>query len=204
MQGFTLIEVLLAMSLLAMGLVMAFAVVRSTQVISARGEAMAAESERMRAVDGFLRARLANALPIARSNGTAGPPVRFIGEPERMSFVADLPPYLGYGGPHVHELAVVQNGDRQRLELSLSLVAQNGGDAVPRLRAPDVLVDRLEGVRFRYRGRDSQGSVGDWQPTWPWPERMPLQVEVVLESGADRVWPATVVSLPQAGFGGAP
>lgn len=203
-RGFTLIEVLLAMTLLAMGLALAFAVVRSTQVISARGEALAAKSERMRTVDGFLRARLANALPIARSSATGEPPVRFIGEPERMSFVADLPPYLGYGGPHLHELAVVREGDQQRLELALSLVPQEAANAVQQSRAPDVLVDGLKAAHFRYRGRDSQGGIGDWQDSWPWPERMPLQVEVVLEPGAGGAWPPTLVSLPQGGIGFAP
>ncbi|WP_313276146.1 prepilin-type N-terminal cleavage/methylation domain-containing protein, partial [Stenotrophomonas sp.] len=59
--GFTLIEVLLATVLLAAGMALAFAAVRSTMAISARGEVIAAGNERMRAVEGFLRRRLSTA-----------------------------------------------------------------------------------------------------------------------------------------------
>ena len=60
-QGFTLIEVLLALVLLAAGLALAFATLRSSTAVVTRGEDMAQASERMRAVHGYLRARLASA-----------------------------------------------------------------------------------------------------------------------------------------------
>src|SRR5690606_4961281 len=64
-RGFTLIEVLLATTLLALGLALAFATLRAATATVERGEVIAARSERMRAVDGFLRRRLAQATPIA-------------------------------------------------------------------------------------------------------------------------------------------
>ncbi|MET0129791.1 MAG: prepilin-type N-terminal cleavage/methylation domain-containing protein, partial [Stenotrophomonas chelatiphaga] len=60
--GFTLIEVLLATALLAAGLALAFVTVRSAMTISQRGETMAADNERMRAVQGLLRRQLGQAL----------------------------------------------------------------------------------------------------------------------------------------------
>ena len=54
--GFTLIEVLLATTLLAAGLALGFATVRAAGATAERGEAMAARNERMRAVSEFLRA----------------------------------------------------------------------------------------------------------------------------------------------------
>lgn len=63
-RGFTLIEVLLATVLLATGLALAFATLRASTATVERGEALAQRSERMRAVEGFLRRRLASAQPI--------------------------------------------------------------------------------------------------------------------------------------------
>ena len=60
--GFTLVEVMLATVLLAGGLALAFASVRSAMAVSQRGEQIAAESERMRAVESLLRRQLAGAL----------------------------------------------------------------------------------------------------------------------------------------------
>lgn len=204
MRGFTLLEVLLAMLLLATGLALAFAVIRSAQTVGARGEAIAARSERMRAVEGFLRWRLADALPIAFDAAGDARPLRFVGEPERMRFVADLPPYLGQGGPHLHELQVDGSGNRRRLLLDLSMVQAGKAVAATPAPPPEMLADRLRAVRFRYRGMDPQGGLGDWQARWPWPERMPLQVEVAIEAEDGEAWPPMVVSLPQGGAGGAP
>jgi general secretion pathway protein J len=64
-RGFTLIEVLLATTLLAAGLALAFATLRAATAIANRGEALAQRSEHMRAVEGFLRHRLAATQPIA-------------------------------------------------------------------------------------------------------------------------------------------
>src|SRR5690606_5693618 len=82
--GFTLIEVLLATVLLASGLALGFATVRAATATAERGEAIAARTERMRAVEGFLRRRLAGAQTIAfAQDPTNGGTLRFVGEPDR-------------------------------------------------------------------------------------------------------------------------
>lgn len=91
-RGFTLIEVLLATALLVGGLALAFATVRSALAISQRGEQMAAHNERMRAVEGFLRRRLSMAMLTATTPpDPTREPVYFLGEPQHMLFVSDLP-----------------------------------------------------------------------------------------------------------------
>lgn len=205
-HGFTLIEVLLAMSLLAMGLALAFAALRATHGVSARGEAIAERSERMRSVGGFLRRRLAGALPVAHpaASGDGSRPLRFVGEPERMIFVADLPAYLGHGGPYLHELYLAGTGDRRQLQLQLSLLQEGSGNADGAARPPEILVDQVQLARFRYRGLDQQGRLGGWSSSWQWPDRMPLQVEIVVKPATGAPWPTMVVALPHAGSGDAP
>ena len=56
--GFTLLEVLLATTLLAAGLALGFATVRAAGATVTRGEAMAARNERIRAVSAFMRHRI--------------------------------------------------------------------------------------------------------------------------------------------------
>jgi general secretion pathway protein J len=149
-RGFTLIEVLLATALLVGGLALAFATVRSALAISQRGEQMAAHNERMRAVEGFLRRRLSMAMLTATTPpDRTREPVYFLGEPQHMVFVSDLPGYLGRGGPYVHELQVRGSGDAQRLDLALTLV-QNGTriEETPP-RPPEALADALRAVSFR-------------------------------------------------------
>ena len=202
--GFTLIEVLLATVLLASGLAIAFATLRAATDTATRGETLAARSERMRAVEGFLRARLTATRPIPFGfDQERGVAIRFLGEPDRMRFVADLPDYLGRGGPYLHDVSVVRDGEGLRLQVALAMVL--GGEVVQEspARGPELLADGLRAVRFRYRALDAEGRLGPWQERWQTSDALPLQVEVTAIPADGRAWPPLVVALPLAGsYGG--
>lgn len=197
--GFTLIEVLAATVLLAAGLALGFATLRAATATAERGEAMAARTERMRAVEGFLRRRLAAAAAISfGEDGTTGRPLRFIGEPERIRFVADLPGYLGRGGPHLHDIAVHGQGEEASLAVSFTMVLAGGTVQEAQPRPPEPLVPGLASLRIRYRGFDAQGPTG-WLDHWDAHGQLPLQVSIEIESRREGRWPPLVVALPQAG-----
>lgn len=200
--GFTLIEVLLATTLLAAGLALAFATLRAATATANRGEAIAQRSERMRAVEGFLRRRLTAAVPVAYGLDQAGQPLRFSGDGQRMRFVADLPDYLGRGGPYLHELAIERDGDGVRLTLALTMVLAGQAIAEPRPRPPEILAERLRAARFRYRALAADNTLGPWQDAWDTSQALPLQVEITLRDGDGRDWPLLLVALPLAGSAG--
>lgn len=198
--GFTLIEVLLATVLLASGLALAFATLRSATAMSQRGELISQRNERMRAVEGFLRRRLASAQPIAfATDPDTLRSYRFLGEPQRMRFVADLPDYLGRGGPYLHDLRVSDDGGRLAVAFAMVQAGQTVGEEQP--RPPETLAEELNAVRFRYRGLDADGAMGEWQPQWLAAESLPLQVAIDIETGRGERWPPLVVSLAQGSTG---
>src|SRR5688572_7934930 len=120
-RGFTLIEMLIATVLLAAGLTLAFATIGGATKTTQRGEAMAAHSERIRAVEGFLRTRLEGTRPVPfHYDPTTGVAQRFLGEPDRLRFVADLPDYLGRGGPYLHDFVIEGDRDNARIALTLN------------------------------------------------------------------------------------
>ena len=151
----------------------------------------------MRAVEGFLRRRIASAQQIAfETDEASGQSRLFIGEPARLRFVADLPNYLGQGGPHLHDIAVEESNGRRRLTVAFGLVMTGRTIEADDPRAPEPLVDGLEALRFRYRGFDETGALGDWQDSWG-PAALPLQVEITLTTERDGAWPPLLVTLPQ-------
>lgn len=199
--GFTLVEVLLATVLLAAGLALAFATLTAANGTALRGERLASESERMRAVEGFVRRRLAAARPMVFEEPEDGPALRFAGEPDRVRFVADLPHYLGQGGPHLHDFRIEPDpeGDGAvRVLLDLRMVL--GGEALEDSngRPPELLVDGRRSASFRYRGIADDGSAGPWQERWEQTELMPLMVELRIEDADGRPWPPVRVLLPQS------
>lgn len=202
-RGFTLIEVLLATVLLAAGLALAFASLRAATGTTQRGEALAERSERIRAVEGFLRRRISGARPIVYAmDADSGLQERFRGEADKMYFVADIPDYLGRGGPYLHELSVEREGEG--VTLTVALVMVQAGELLPErpVRPPEVLAQGMQAVRFRYRGMDAENKLGPWQDSWDTLERLPLQVQVQLRDGQGRDWPGMVVALPLSASSG--
>lgn len=197
-RGFTLIEILLATALLALGLLLGFATLRAATATVERGEQLAQRSERMRAVEGFLRRRLASATPVAFATiPDTGRVVRFIGEPDRLRFVADLPNYLGRGGPHLHDVAVLEGEGGPVLAVAFTMVLSGQTIEARDARPPEVLVPDLSEARFRYRGLGEDGRLGEWSDRWEQVDAMPLQVSVELSSRSGGRWPPLLVSLPQ-------
>lgn len=197
-QGFTLMEILLATLLLAAGLAVGFATLRAATAMVHRGELIAARNERLRAVQGFLRSHLASAQAIAyETDDEHGIASRFAGTPTTMRFVADLPDYLGRGGPYLHDVQVVEDGSRLQVDLAMvqagRTVAEPGSP-----RPPELLADGLESVRFRYRGLDPDAArLGPWQDGWSQVETLPVQVSIQIEAADGRRWPDMVVTLAQ-------
>ena len=197
-RGFTLIEILLATALLAAGLALGFATLRAATATVERGEQLAERTERMRAVEGFLRRRLASATPIGfGTDPDTGRMIRFIGEPGRLRFVADLPNYLGRGGPHLHDVAVLDGEAGPVLAVAFTMVLSGNLVETREARPPEVLVPDLSGARFRYRGLGEDGRLGEWSDRWEQVDAMPLQVSVELSSRSGGRWPPLLVSLPQ-------
>lgn len=199
-RGFTLVEILLAMALLAAGLALGLATLRAATATVNRGEAMAAQGERVRAVEGFLRRRLASARSIAfDTEPQSGRGIRFVGEPQRIRFVADLPDYLGRGGPHLHDIAVLDDAQGDRLVVSFAIVLAGQTIRERDARPPEPLADDVVAVRFRYRGLDEQYRLTEWLERWDYAESLPVQVSIEIETTSAGRWPAMVVMLPQGG-----
>lgn len=199
-SGFTLVEVMLATVLLAAGLALAFATLTAASQTATRGEALAERSERMRAVEGFMRKRIGAARPVAFTTGQGNEvPKRFLGEPDRMRFVADLPNYLGQGGPYSHDFQIERSDKGRRIVLELNIVSAGETIEDPRPREPDVLVDGLASAKFRYRGINPEsGELGAWSDRWDAVDRLPLLVEATFTEEGGATWPTLVIALPQA------
>lgn len=194
--GFTLIEVLLATTLLAAGLALGFATVRAAGATAQRGEDIAARNERIRAVSEFLRRRIGGAQGIVfELDPSTGASRRFGGDAQGMRFVADLPDYLGRGGPHLHALGVARSGAGLALQVDFRMVLAGEIVAGSAARPPEPLAEGLRRVEFAYRGPGKNGRPAPWLYRWEHPEALPTQVRVRI-ADARGAWPDVVVALP--------
>lgn len=129
-------------------------------------------------------------------------PLLFVGEPQRMRFVADVPDYLGRGGPYVHDISVVQSGAQHQLRIALTML-QSDETVKDGLSVPsELLADGLHEVHFSYRGWDqSRHQLGPWVATWPSSDQLPVSVAVQIKDDI-APWPTLVVVLLQSNSDG--
>ena len=210
-RGFTLLEVLIAVTLLALLLTVAYGSLRTAVHVGRSSEALIARTEQTRTAQAFLRRQFSQAMPLAYERLEDGAVERrFEGSDDNVRFVAPMPGYLSRGGPHVQNLAIVDDGRGQRLEFTHAQL--NGYDPDEPLsegRDPVVLLDGFVNGRFEYRALDENGELGDWEEEWDDDaQRLPLMVRlhVEFEDGNRRTWPELEVSvlassLPAFAFG---
>ncbi|MDE1892719.1 MAG: prepilin-type N-terminal cleavage/methylation domain-containing protein [Pseudomonadota bacterium] len=193
--GFTLLEVLAALVLLAILLVGVYSGVRSAAHGVRSGTATIERVDQMRAAQQFLRRELAQSMvqPIGHTN--MGEPVFFAGAARRMRYVAPLPGYLGRLGPQLQQLDLKDDGHGgMQLVLSLAVLPPDGSPPKP-LGDPQVLIDHLGKGHFSYRGVDAKGRLVPWSESWPDGRSLPQLVGITLQPQGTIGWPALVVPL---------
>ncbi|MGY3041316.1 general secretion pathway protein J [Rhodanobacter sp. TND4EL1] len=193
--GFTLLEVLASLVLLALLLVGVYSGIRTATHSVRSGTAAIERMDQVRSAQQFLRRELAQTLtqPIDRTDH--GEPIYFVGTARQMRYVAPLPGYLGKLGPQLQQLQLVDDGHGgQRLEWSLALLPPDGQPPQP-LGDPQVLVDHIRNGSFSYRGMDQKGAVVAWSPEWVDGRVLPQLVRVELQVDGTVEWPRLDVPL---------
>jgi len=179
--GFTLVELLLALTLMAMLMALAYGGLHAATQATDRGQTVLEDSSRIRMAHQFVHRQLNQMLPLAFDQSEDGAErYVFIGEPHRIEFVAPMPGYLGFGGPHVQELAIVPGSDGLQLVLSNALL-QGFEEADLDQRPPIPLLGGIESAEFSFLGLDDEGLLTPWMSNWEdttiLPEAVSLDIE---------------------------
>ena len=179
--GFTLVELLLALTLMSMLLALAYGGLRAATRATDRGQTILEDSSRIRMAHQFVRRQLTQVLPLAYAVSDDGAErTVFLGEGNRIRYVAPMPGYLGFGGPQVQELAVVRGEDSLELVLSHALL-QGFEEARLHDRPPIPLLNDIESASFTFLGTDENGELAGWISTWPDGGQLPSSIALDIE-----------------------
>jgi len=190
-SGFTLIEVLLAMSLFALIMALAYGGFSASVRATTSGEELIEQTNQLRISHQFVRRQLSLVQSLIIEEGDEdGIQVRFIGDRDYVRFVAPMPGYLSYGGSYVQELRIEPNGDGQALVYYYAML---NGYEPGEIEATDgiVLIDRIGGGSFRYLGSDPETQEPFWDEFWEQTNMMPLAVSLEIDLDRDNglYWP---------------
>jgi general secretion pathway protein J len=195
--GFTLVELLLALTLMSMLLALAYGGLRASTRAAEKGQQVLEDSSRIRMAHQFVRKQLNQLLPLAWEVGEQeGERVMFYGDARRIRFVAPMPGYLGFGGPQVQELEFVPGEEGYDLVLSHALL-QNFEEEYLYQREPIFLLGDIQNASFSFLGVDENGELTDWMPSWENVATLPVSVSLEIEFNEDVYiqWPLLAASV---------
>jgi len=196
-RGFSLVELLLAMTLMSMLLALAYGGLRAATRAADKGQAILADSGRIRMAHQFVRKQLNQMAPLvfAESEDQQERSV-FAGAAKKIRYVAPMPGYLGFGGPQVQELAIVSGENGEELILSHALL-QGFEEQNLYLRDPIVLLKKIKFAEFSFLGRDETGELTGWTNQWEQVGLLPDAVSLDIEFTEDVYiqWPLLTASV---------
>jgi general secretion pathway protein J len=195
--GFTLLEVLIATSLLGMMMLVLMGSLRIGAASWDAGEERMAEAARLFTVQNFLRAHVGGALPLAGTVQGGRTAFMFRGGPDFLEYVAALPSQVKSGGLYRFRLYVAKDGEAQDLRLAI-LPYVSGQDADDAVEPVDdlVLFENLGSFKLSYLPREDRmrQNTRSWLDEWE-QTQFPALVRVDIEPENGEPWPSLVIAL---------
>lgn len=190
-RGFTLLEVLLALTLLGLLLALLGSALSGANRAALKAERYGQRLDELRAAQNFFQTAISGSLALEIGPADAERLIVFDGGPERLSFAAALNSALG-GGIRLHTIERVRVAGGWALQVRFARLYIAGGESWGQ---PQILLRDIGALRFGYRGRDPRGQPTGWLDAWPWPTRLPQAVRIEMTSAGAVKWPAQVVAL---------
>ncbi|MES2932265.1 MAG: prepilin-type N-terminal cleavage/methylation domain-containing protein [Pseudomonadota bacterium] len=202
--GFTLLEMLIAMTLLGFILALLFGALRLGSRSWDAGETRSIQSTHMALTQAFLRRELSQIHPF-RWKRKADTDLAFVGEANVIKMVAPVVARLGPGGLYLVSLELSRPDSGEGAQLIMKR-------AIPDLESVDfsaldeaekvVLAEQVESLELAYFGSETAEAEPQWHQQWDSkdvPRRLPYLIRLKLKFMDGHSWPDLVIA-PTIGF----
>jgi len=193
-RGFTLVELLVVITLLSLVMLALGSALRTTAQTEERVDRRLLNTDELRVASGFLRSVLGRVSLQKRAGVTSidESPYFFVGLPEEMAWVGVMPARYGVGGRYHFRLGVMSQGASSALVLRY--VPWIDGGAAPDWgqAASYVLIEGVTGFSLRYEDANEEPTV--WGAPWTLVDRLPQRVSIAIRATSG-MWPDIVVPL---------
>ena len=187
-RGFTLLEVLIAATLMSIMMVLLFGSLRIGATSWDNGEKRLDRTSQLLVVQSFLRRHLSAAIP-----WRVGDPVRvdaqFLGTRNSLDYVGFLPAQIKSGLYRFSLFLEVRGGQKS---LKLAVRALDASAENEKLEDLELLRD-VEDVRFAYLSPMSSEAQPMWVEEWT-EDQIPTAVSVRVQLREEEPWPAILVA----------
>jgi len=205
-RGFTLLELTIALLLLALMAAVLMGSLRLAGRGVEGGEAKMARMGEMRQTQEFLREALTSQYP-QRMKKMPEFPILFGGTSDELRYAAPLPARVIDGGIYYFRLVVTKDSEHSRLVLE-RLIPDVSAAAMPEFSGNEdksILAEDIGEIKIEYFGRDPKALVANpptWHDRWEDLQRLPLLIKIDVKPTSGPEWPTLYVAprrAPEAG-----
>lgn len=197
-QGFTLLELLIALTLLGLILVLLFGGLRLGVRSWDASQQQVDTLNSLRSLESFLRREMSIAQPYRWKVGPSQK-VAFLGERDKLSFVAPLPSRIGGGGLYAISIALEQQGKAKRIVWRyLPVNAQMQDFSTLAQSTPMVLaaseLTQVGDIWLSYFGQENERAAPRWMDRWENDMALPELIRIRIRPPSGDEWPDFVVA----------
>jgi general secretion pathway protein J len=199
--GFTLLELLVAITLLGLLMAALFGALRLGARVGERGDVRLDASMRTQVAQDFIRQRLTEMLPLEMippevAEGAALEPA-FVGTAGAVRFASPVPEHLG-AGVHLMELALAESSlvdGAVDLVLRWRPLEPDGRTAVEAAPEQRVLIENVEALELAYFGEIDPAQPPGWWQAWEGEAELPrlIRLRLSFPENDARAWPELIV-----------
>lgn len=200
--GFTLVELLVAMTLIGLLFVALFGGLRFGTRVWEAGVERGEDFAEVEVTQALLRRQLDQLLPLPVPDQQEQE-ISFSGEQERLTFTAPAPSQFGLGGIYYFDLFAERAEPGQRLVLRWQLYRPDRDEPFNEEESQQrTLLENIEAVQFGYYGDPEQFEIGErldkgeWRERWVGADLPPqlIAVRIVFPENDSRYWPELIIA----------
>lgn len=197
--GFTLLELLVALTLLSLVFAALFGELRFATRAWDAADAKLDRNGELLSVHSFLRQRFqqVHVAQTTQQPDNATSPVAFTGNSRSMEFLGTMPANIADGGFYEISLSSEIGRDGTNLFISWRPFDADGTTTVADSRDNSrILLRNIDKVRFDYFGKTADTLAPQWWDSWPSRDSAPslIRMQVLFEDGDPRSWPELLVA----------
>ena len=190
-RGFTLVEILVALSVATLLVSLVYGAVRVGQRSAAALTNKSEQTEAMHLGWQYLHNAVGHARPYNDDEG-AGERSGFEGTSGNLVLHADVSTYVGLSGLVRVELGTRQGEHGQHLVIIRTSVSSPEDEDEPLPSEQAVLVDSLEWLKLAYFGAKTRGNTPIWHSSWTQVRHLPNLIRISVKPKGSRAWPVLI------------
>ena len=195
--GFTLIEVMLAMTLLSIMMVLLFASLKISAESWNKGEKKIAEVNEKAVVYQFFKRQLPSIQPVWDEYSENDRQLSFQGQEDKLQFVSVFPASSERKGLQLFEV-FFDKADEGTIKVTVRPFLQTADQQEQQEAEEVVLLQQVEAFEISYFTQQDIASEGEWLTAWEEKEQLPALLKISITLQNHSYWPEMVFALKLA------